>query len=211
MKKSILFPLIFGVTSLFANSLVVRDANVTVIINAELKSLKKNQELQLEEGSTICFKGGEGKVIINQQRQLSADMNLSCISLVLKKEFDIVKWFKNQTQPIVMLFSDVKETTKSGMSREVDSTTGQVKQQSYTIPKDKKEMIIYMESLGMRPLTLYIKDSNGEEVRRLVSDSSKSMFRVGVESVKDGYSLVVVDRMDDVLLDVLLVDENSSK
>jgi hypothetical protein len=88
----------------------------------------------------------------------------------------------------------------------------EVKQQSYTIPTDKKEILIYSESFGPLPVTLMLKDANGSVVGRFVNEESiKSMFRVAVDSVEHNYSLVITNVFEDVLLDVKLVEGNSSE
>ena len=57
-------------TVLFANSLVVKKSDVTVLLNNVEKSLSKGNTLVLDYGTSICFKSGKGRVVINKRIQL---------------------------------------------------------------------------------------------------------------------------------------------
>jgi len=205
MKKTILC-LTLGSFLATANSLTVKDADVNATINSESKVLKKGVTLELKEGSNICFKSGKGRMVINNIRQLSAKSEISCILLEVKKGFEFTKWVKNKTKTIGMLFVESNEEVKSGVSKGVDDSNSS--QRNYIIPTDKKEMLIYSDSFGPLPVTLSVKDTNGEVVQSFVNEESdKSMFRVGVESVDANYTLEVTNAFGNVLLDVRFVEE----
>ena len=196
------------IEALWASTLSVRDANVTIMVNAELKTLEKDTNLSLNEGDAVCFKEGTGHVVIDGFK-LNSEGNSSCMTLAVLEDFNITKLFEESKKLLFALFIDDVENSKNAIGR--TPIVSKAEQQKLTIPSDKKEMIIYSEYFRPFPVTLNVKDTKGEVVQTFVVNSRNSFFRVSVDSVEHNYSLVVTNSKSKVLLDVLLVDGNVSK
>ena len=209
MKKLVWFLVFLGVV-VNANMLVVKDGNVSITINSEEKNLTKDTNISLEEGSVICFKKGSGRIVINGEKQLNSDSNGSCEALAVSEEFNLTKWFNEKTKGVMAFFSDSKEEKGYGVgARDVKKET--VKQETYTLTDGKKEIIIYSESYGPLPVTLTVKDANQTVVQTFVNEKSlKTFFRVSTDLLDVNYTVQVTNAFDEVLLDVLVVDGNSS-
>lgn len=61
----IIWLLLLFINILFANSLVIKESDVKLLINGQTFDMKKDQNLTLEVGTKVCFLEGNGKVIIN--------------------------------------------------------------------------------------------------------------------------------------------------
>ena len=83
----ILWILFIFINVLFANSLMVKEGDVKLLINGQTVEVKKDQNLTLEEGSMVCFLSGDGKVIIGD-KQLD-NKTRDCYQLPIKENFDI--------------------------------------------------------------------------------------------------------------------------
>ena len=205
MKKTLIV-IGIGVIGAYSNSLIVKDDSVKIKVDNKDYSLEKDETLTLEDGATVCFEEGKGRIIINEEKQLNAKSENACLSLAIKEDFTLSKWLKEQVKSVAVLFSDSKEKVESGISR-AETSAGKVKQQNYKIPDKEEEVVIYSESFGPLPITLTLLGDNDEVIQIITNeDSVKTLFRLPTDKIKKDYKLKVTNAFDETLLDVLVVE-----
>lgn len=118
MKRWILVVGIVGLLS--ASSLVVKDANVTVTIDGKEQKLQKDETREIQQGSKVCLKEGKGRIVIENQLQISSESNITCQTLAKAKAFDFEAWLKKNIHKVALLFGDVKEQVKLAVTRKGD-------------------------------------------------------------------------------------------
>ncbi|NEW61003.1 hypothetical protein GSY74_06865, partial [Sulfurovum sp. bin170] len=184
-----LMVLLVMVEFMVANSLVVKDANVTITIDKKVYELQKGDKADLEQNSTVCFKGGDGRVIIDEQLQLSSESNETCSHLKMKKSFDFKAWFKKHIKVVALLFTDSKEQTKLAVTRkggesETAKGTMVLKASDEYFVIENKTWIIY-------PITLEIINNKNKVIYKETSEEDSIIFIVPRNKLETGYKIKV--------------------
>jgi len=201
MKSLIL--LLIMVEFIVANSLVIKDANVSITINKNDYILQKGDKVELEYNSTICFKDGDGRVIINEQLQLSLKSKEKCSHINTKKSFNFKSWLKKNIKVIALLFTNSKEQTKVAVTRKggkPETANG-----TMVLKASDKYLVIANKTWSPLPITLKIFNNKGLEVYTDINNKDdKTLFIISHEFLKDGYRVVVFDCFGDLFVDVAL-------
>lgn len=197
MKKLIL--LLSVVSTIFANELVVKKADVKISINGEVKSLTKGEKIALEAASSICFIDGKGKVIINKRKQLTKKSK-KCYNTPLPKGFKIADFMEKVSQKakVALITGEIK--VKNGVSTK-GNTCGMTYSGTQELDKNQKEIIIFNMTYGPLPVILGIYDENRELVAQYVNDDSiETFFRIPTEILDYNYRFVITNAFGEELL-----------
>ena len=192
---------------LFADNLVVKEGDVTLLINGQRINLEKNQSLTLNAGIMICFVEGSGTVLINDKKKLDSN-HPDCYQIPVKDDFDIEKFVTSEKNKAVI--STGREKYISDPNRGViEQGTDTVNTYNSGVPvaetlslstKDK-EFIIYNDSYGPLPITLNIKKPDGTLVKEIVNeDNSKTFFRIPTVYLENNAQIEVTNVFGDKLL-----------
>ncbi|MDD3008783.1 MAG: hypothetical protein PHQ70_07955 [Arcobacter sp.] len=199
----ILGSLFVASTLMFANGLVVKNGDVLITLNNVEKSLKNNENLALDFGSTVCFKGGEGRVLINEKIQLKKPNK--CYLVPTPKEFNIKEFVSEKTQPLLLTKIDSTEKVKSGVSTK---GTNDLDDGKDILLKGNDDLIVYSDMFGPLPVTVNLKDEKGNILMSVENeDNDITLFKVVGNSVKTGYKVEVISGMEEVLIDKKIVKE----
>lgn len=199
----ILGSLFVASTFMFANSLVIKNGDVLISLNNVEKSLKDNQSLALDFGSTVCFKSGEGRVLINDKIQLKKPNK--CYLVPTPKEFDIKEFVSQKTEPILLTKIDSTEKVKSGVSTK---GTNDLEDGKDIVLKGNEDLVIYSDMFGPLPVTVNLKDEKGNILMSVENeDSDITLFKVAGNTVKNGYRVEVLSGMEEVLINKKIVKE----
>lgn len=176
----------------FAQSLVVKDAGVVVALNGKEMGLVKAQKLELQAGDSVRFVAGEGRVIIGDIQLVKAN---DSYSEPLPKSFDARAYVNRAKSAFVALFDKAKPVAHDGVS--LKGNLPKI-QKAITLRGQKYVEIIH-NHFSPPPITLTILDANALPTQRLVSKSRFTFFRVDVQALGDGYSLVITNKEGDEL------------
>jgi len=201
MKVGIILVIMAVVGMLFANSLVVTDGNVTVMVDSKEYNLTKDDNQTLKAGVKVCVKEGNGTVLINNQVQLSSDSNNSCTQLAEKKKFDFKLWLKQNLDKVALLFSESKEQVKLAVTRkggEAETAKGVM-----VLRASDKYLVIQNSTWSPLPITLKVFDGEGVEVYKDINENDdETLFIVSHEVLKSGYRVIVSDGFGELVVDV---------
>ncbi len=193
----IIWFILFSINTLFANSLIVKEGDVRLLINGQTMDVTKDQILTLEEASMVCFLEGDGKVIINNTKQLDNKTH-DCYQLPIKDDFDIDALISSSKHSIALLS---KENTSESSSDTEDLILSQ----------DDKEIIIYHEAYGPLPVTLDVKEPNGTTVKKFVNEkNSKTFFRVPSIYIKNNTHIEITNAFGETLLSKQIIIKSST-
>ena len=209
--KIILF-LILSVTFLFANSLIVKDANVTLLINGQEIELEKDHNLTLDTGTMVCFFKGNGKVIIDNIKQLDKN-SPDCYQIPVKDDFDIKAFLSSsKNKSVSRSMGSSSDSHEVVIHRGAEASDEILKPVQINISSSDKEVIIYDESFGPLPVTLSIKKSDGTMVKEVVNeDSIKTLFRVPTAYLENNSKIEVTNAFGDKLLKQQVTIDSTSK
>lgn len=199
----VLGSLFIATTFMFANGLIVKNGDVVITLNNVEKSLKDKESLALDFGSTVCFKSGEGRVLINDKIQLKKPNK--CYLVPTPKEFDIKDYALKAKDLISVAMIDSTEKVKSGVSTK---GTNDLEDGKDIILKGNEDLVVYSDMFGPLPITVNLKDEKGSILMSVENeDSDITLFKVAGNSVKNGYRVEVLSGMEEVLINKKIVKE----
>lgn len=195
MLKVLLLFIVVG--SVYAVELVVKKADVEVNINSQKLTLSKGKKINLEEGSTICYLAGKGKIVISElKKQLKKPGR--CLSVPISESMAEV-YMKSLKKAIVTNFLDSTERVKHGVGTKGINNGAQI---GFT----ETELVIISEEFGPLPVTAVIKDESGEELYSFENEESDvTAFRISKSLLKPGMVVEVYNGFEEFLLDEKIV------
>ena len=200
----ILWILFIFINVLFANSLMVKEGDVKLLINGQTVEVKKDQNLTLEEGSMVCFLSGDGKVIIGD-KQLD-NKTRDCYQLPIKENFDIDAFMSSSKNSIAVLSKE--EVSESRGTKGIDDSSSEVEE--LALSESDKEVIIYNETYGPLPVTLNIKKPDGTTVKEVVNEeNTKTFFRVPASYLENNSKIEITNAFGDTLLNKQVIIKSS--
>ncbi len=212
MKTKIILFLVFSITFLFANILIVKDADVTLLINGQKIELKKDQNLTLDAGTMVCFFKGNGSVIINNAKKLNKNTP-DCYQIPVKDDFDIKVFLSSPENKSISTSIDF--STESGeviIHRGAVAAEGIPQPELVTVSSSDKEFIVYDETYGPLPVTLSIKKPDGTMVKEVVNeDNIKTFFRVPTAYLENNSKIEVTNAFGDKLLNKQITIDSTEK
>ena len=202
MKKLLILGVI--VSSLFANELVVKKADVNISIGSQQLSLKNGEKLSLNEGDTVCYQSGKGRIVINGTKQLSK-RTASCYTLPLPEGFDAKHYANEAAELVSVSFIRSKESVQDGASTK--SIAG-FDNDDLLLKKEAKEFVFISDELGPHPVIVNIKNQKGEVVFSMINEESDiTLMKVDAGMIQDGYILNVLDGFNGELMTKKIVKE----
>ena len=177
----------------------VKKSDITVAVNEQAKALKKGENIELNGGDIVCYKSGDGRLVIKgdgYKKQLSKKSS-PCQKLPAA---DNKKSSVKAGELIASVFGEAKEASKSGVSRK--GTDQETKKTTLTLKKNQKYILLENDTWGPMPIHLTILDSKNKKVKELEYNDNKDLktsFLIPVSEIKDGYTLKVTNGFGDVL------------
>jgi hypothetical protein len=200
----ILGTIILTSSILFASNLVVKKADVVVLLNNVEKSLSKGNELALDYGTSICFKNGNGRVVINNRIQLKKPGK--CYLIPVPKGFDIKDYMAKAKEMVSVAMIDSSESVRHGVSTKGTNDLDDGK--DIILKKGDKELVIYSEEFGPHPVIVNLKDENGNILISLENEENDiTFFKVASSSIETGYRVEILNGFDENLIDKKIVKE----
>ncbi len=212
MKMKTMLFLMLSITFLFANNLIVKDANVTLLINGQKIELTKDQNLTLDTGTMVCFFEGNGKVIINNIKQLDKN-SPDCYQIPVKDDFDIKSFLSSpKNKSISTSIGSSPDSSEVVIHRGAEAADGMPEPEIITVSSSDKEVVIYDETFGPLPVTLSIKKSDGTMVKEVVNEENiKTFFRVPTAYLENNSKIEVTNAFGDKLLNQQVTIDSTSK
>ncbi len=202
--RSIIFVLV-ATLSLFAGELIVKKGDVVIGLNGVDKALKKGDKITLEDAVLVCFKSGNGRVVINKRRQLSKKSK-KCYQTPIPKGFSIESYMAKAKNVVSVAFLDSAETVRHGVSTKSIKDFDDKK--DILVKSGSEEVVIYSEEFGPHPILISLKDNNGKEILSYENEENDvTFFKVKSSSVQTGYTVEVKNGFDEVLLSKRIVKE----
>lgn len=191
-----LLVLLFVTTLIIANSLIVKESDVMISLNNQTKNLKKDDKLILDNGSTICFKSGNGRVIINEDIQL---MKVgSCETIPVPKSFNWNDTFSKVTTYVVT-YLNPSEMVKDGVSTKGINDLDDEK--DIILENTVDELILYSKDFGPHPITINLKNEKGEIIISVENKNNDiTFFKVLSSTLKTGYLIEVLNGFGESIL-----------
>lgn len=192
------------IPSLYATTLEVKKADVKASINTQEIVLKKGTTQKIEEGSTICYLEGKGKLLIPEyKRQLKKAGRCFMVPLSESTARSYANSLKNMA---TVAFWDSTESVRHGAG-----TKGEVEfdnKDSILLAKDQKEVLIYGNSFGPLPVVVLLKDKNGQEVLSYENEESETtIVRINRKYIDDGMSLEIYNGFEELLVSKKITKE----
>ena len=195
--KKLIFTTLFATSAVFAYTAQVKKADITVTVNSKDKSLKKGDSFDLSAGDIVCYKDGDGRLVIkgdSYTKQLSKKSS-PCQKLPTdKKKSEDVKVMAM----VASVFAKSQEESVNGVSRK----DTQIKEQKKEIKLDKSKKYILVENRdwGPLPVTLTIVDANGKVISSYENaEDDVTSFLIPTDRLKSGYTLKVTNAFGDSL------------
>lgn len=187
-------------TLAFNSELIVKKDSVVISVNGKNIELNINDKLELPHGSSVCFLDGDGRVVINNKKQLTKNSK-QCYTVPVPEGFKIEQYISNLADKAKVALITGELSVKDGVSTRstLISTTAQGK---YKIQPNQQEVVIFSDSYGPLPVTLNIINNHNKIIHTYKNeDSSSSLFVIPVELVENNYKIQVTNFFDDLLLD----------
>lgn len=201
MKSLILVLVTF--TSIMANEssyLIVKDSDASVKINGAKKNLPKDTQINLIGGDSICFLNGDGRIIINDYKQLSRE-NKTCYIVPISKNVDIKEFITSLKDKVYVAYFDSTETLRHGSSAKGSNA----QESSDILLKKGQDLLISSNRFGPLPVKISIYDENDVLLDTFINEKeSNTLLRISHDALKDGYKLKVLNGFDQALLKSIL-------
>jgi len=204
MKKIILVGLI--INSVFGVELMVKKADVEARINTQAVHLQKGDTRTLEEGSTICFVEGGGKIVVPElKKQLKKPGRCLMVPISEGKVSSYMADLKNKA---TVAFWDSSESVRGGKG-----TKGETEFDDngvFLITKDQQELLIFGKEFGPLPVLIVLKDATGSEIMSFENEESETtIVRIGRAQLKSGMRLDIYNGFEELMLSQkIVVEEN---
>jgi len=178
-----------------ANSLVVKDAAVEILVDGKKHTLQKDEQIEVKPGSWIEFIAGTGRTLINgKQLNIKTDKPHQ---VPIKKPFDIRVFMESLKAFFVSI-----DKIKAAVGIKGAAVQNELPQIIH-IAKDQKILVIYDESFAPYPLHLLILDQQGEQKQvyqgAATVGNSVLPFVVPVTHLSDGYQVKILNAYGKVL------------
>jgi hypothetical protein len=200
----IIVNILFAASILSANSLTVKDGDVIASINNVEKSLKNGNELAIDYGSTVCFKSGKGRLLIDEDIQLKKPNK--CYLIPVPEGFDIKNYFAKAKETITIAMIDSSENVKHGVSTKGTNDLDDGK--DIVLRNNSEDLVIYSKEFGPHPITINLKDEKGNILMSVENEETDvTFFKVANSSIKSGYKVEVLDGFEAPILIKKIVKE----
>lgn len=200
----IIVNILFAASILSANSLTVKDGDVIASINNVEKSLKNGNELALEYGSSVCFKSGNGRILVNEKIQLKKPNK--CYLVPVPEGFDIKDYIAKAKDTVMITMIDSSENVKHGVSTKGTNDLDDGK--DIVLKNSNEDLVIYSKEFGPHPVMINLKDEKGNILMSVENEESDiTFFKVANTSIKSGYQVEVLDGFETPILIKKIVKE----
>ena len=167
------------------------------MLNGEKTSLKAGERKEVAEGTTLCYGGGEGKVVIPAlKRQLKKTGQCLMVPLSESGAAHYASALKSMAN---IAFWDSTESVRHGAGTKGE--TAYEKEGVIVLGKDQNELVIAGKEFGPLPVTAVLKSPDGKEVARYENDESEvTVFRIGRNTLSDGMKIELYNGFEELML-----------
>ncbi len=185
------------ISTLNAVNVEVKKADVLVNINTQEVLLKKGEVKNLQEGTTICYMDGKGKLTFKElKKQLKKKGR--CLMIPLNKSAS-KNYLADMKHKFEIAYLDSSESISHGTG-----TKGQTifKKSGKLLVKAKdSELIIYSKEFGPLPVSIVLKNKNGKKLMHFENDESDITFiRIAKRFLKTGMVVEVYNGFEEQLM-----------
>ena len=203
MKKMIVLSMLAS-RVIFSYQGEVKKADIVLTVNEHEKTLKKGDVISLNAGDIVCYKSGEGRLVIKgdgYKKQLNKKSSLCRDLPVTNGNGEKI----NARDVIASVFAKSKEKSIEGVSRKaVDAETEKI---VLNLEKGQKYIRLENDLWGPLPIKFTIIDDNNQKVKEMEyadDDELKASFLIPVSEVNKGYTLKVTNAFGDTLAVVII-------
>jgi len=202
MKKILLVGLL--ISSVFAVEMKVKKADVIVSINTQEVKLKKGDVKNLQEGTTICFLSGKGKVAIPDLKKQLKKPN-RCLMIPIS-DSAVQSYASDIKGKLEVAFWDSSESVRGGKGTKGETTFES--EGSFVLSPEQNELIVFGKEFGPLPVLVVLKDKDGNEVMRFENEESETtIIRIAKKQLATGMVVEVYDGFEALLLSKPVVIE----
>ena len=198
MKKLLILTAL--TVTIFGFNAEVKKSDITLTVNGKTQELKKGDKFSLNGGDIICYKSGDGRVVITNKdyrKQLSKRASLCTTLPTNDKNKD--SFLASIKEKIANPLTKTKETKVSGVSRKVAEV--ELFKDDIIINKNQKYLQLKSEDWGPLPVTLKILDTNGKTIHQESNeDNDITSFLIPTVLLKDGFTVKVTSSFDEEMV-----------
>lgn len=198
--------LIFMVQCVFGgveHYLDVKDDNVILKINGDEKSIAKGKRILLDKGDTVCYISGNGRLIVDEQRQLKNSNE--CFILPVNQDFNLDKFVSSMKSKAYIVFFDSTERVRHGAS----TKGSEIHNQSNILNLEKgQDLLISSNQFGPLPVKIQLYNADKMLVQTYVNESDKTTFLHLTHNVlSNGYEIKIQNGFGQLLMQSSIVIE----
>jgi len=193
------------ISSAFAVSVQVKKADVIASINTQEIVLKKGDTKELQEGTTLCYVKGTGKLVLPAlKRQLKKEGRCLIIPLTEATASNYINDLKNRATVAIW---NSKENVRHGAG-----TKGETEfenQGAFVLMLQQKELLIYGKEFGPLPVLVVLKDKTGKGIMSFENEeSTTTLVRIGKDKLTTGMRIDIYNGFKELLLSKNIVIED---
>lgn len=204
MYKIILSLLIF-INVLLASNVKVTKSDIAFTLNNKDKEYKVNSNFQLKDGDIICHIKGDGCLEINDKNKtIKIASNTTPCHIVFTAGDDDDDDGGQEDSKIPTDIKPIVVREKENGEFRGGSKTVTVKKVAKLNKKDKF-ILIANKKWAPLPISLEIVDKQNRVIKKYVNSNENTQFLIPTKMLKDGYKLLVKNRVSKLLLEVEIV------
>jgi hypothetical protein len=188
----------------YAYQAEVKKADVSLVINDQNRSYKAGERFSLNAGDIVCFESGDGRVVIKGEtykKQLSK-RSTGC-KILPGASGEKESYAKAIEGKVVSVFEKTKEKSVNGVSRK--SADVYTMKAPIAINPESRYLVIE-NNRWILPVTLRIRNEKGEVLHTMTNEEDlTTSFVLPRTLLKDGYSIVITNGLDDVVVESKIV------
>ena len=185
------------------NYLIVKDSDVSVKLNGTTKTLQQGTHINLTGGDSICFLSGDGRIIINDYKQLNKD-NKACFIVPVNKDVNIKELIMSIKDKVYVAYFDSTETLRHGASAK-----GAIGQELDSVLLQKgQDLLISSNQFGPLPVEISIYNESNILLDQFINeDESITFLRIPNNSLKNEYKIKIINGFKQELMKIKIVLE----
>jgi len=174
---------------LLAGTLIVKDSDVTVSINAKNEILKEGTSKEFLDGSTICYVSGSGRIIVNSSIQLTSKID-QCIQTKISSNNNFKTLLASLKNSLIVSFTNTNEISVDGVSSKGSNDDKSVS--IINIDSTIDFLVIESKSSGPLPITLYVLDDNNRAIKKIINkENCDTYFILNISNLKNNYKISI--------------------
>lgn len=194
--------LIFFISSLFCKQIVIKNGQVNLTINNVEKKFEDSQMGNVEEGNIVCFKNGEGVVIIDDKIQLNKPGK--CYLIPIEKKSSVNEYVSKLSDAFLITFIDSTESVKHGVNTK--GVMSLEDKSDIVLSLNQKKLIFCSDKIGPHPIFIKLLDEKGNIVINIENENSEMIFfEIDTANLKTGFYIQILNGFDEYILNKRII------